>query len=593
MQFDNSKKSWLLNLACVVFLAFTFEVVMGCSGDQPSAPPAAADAGMMSTCGDSMCAGEQVCVDGNCLPNHCADGMASGDETMVDCGGSCPACSSSDAGVSMDAGSTDMGLTNDGSIQPDSGSAEDGSVEADMGAGPRRCDGRVVTTSDELAELEGCEIIDGDLTIAETDIADLMPLAALTEVTGVLSFRSNPSLASLAALSNLTSVFTLTIESNPALVNLSGLMSLATIPNSLTMTGNNGLRDLSTLNGLTGIGGTININNNPVLCQVQVLHFVDQQLRRNPGTSTGDTTGNGAEEPACGPLCAMECLDGGECYGDFYTEGMFCQDTCRGVIDCSEVSFCREIEGCVRTLGCQDGQPCAEECAKACEYPGPCMADEQCPEGSHCDFVMVEDESGYCRANCQSSDDCSDNRVCVGEVGGHPRCVEGCLEDADCGAEATCVGANVDNGTVGQCEFEFPPTSCEAPRSIGDGSFGGDTTNAPALLEGSCGGDDSGETVFAYQPAAAGLMCADTIGSSFDTLLHVRSGSCDSEGCQQLGCNDDDPGRQSRVRFEADPAQIYFIIVDGYSEGGRFTLNVGPCAEDDIGMGAQDSVACP
>ena len=88
-------------------------------------------------------------------------------------------------------------------------------------------------------------------------------------------------------------------------------------------------------------------------------------------------------------------------------------------------------------------------------------------------------------------------------------------------------------------------------------------------------------------------MCADTIGSSFDTLLHVRSGSCDSEGCQQLGCNDDDPGVQSRVRFEADPAQIYFIIVDGYSEGGRFTLNVGPCAEDDIGMGAQDSVACP
>ena len=74
----------------------------------------------------------------------------------------------------------------------------------------------------------------------------------------------------------------------------------------------------------------------------------------------------------------MECLDVEECYGDFHTDGMFCQDTCRGVIDCAEVSFCREIEGCVRTPGCQDGQPCAEECAKACEYPGPCMADEQC-----------------------------------------------------------------------------------------------------------------------------------------------------------------------------------------------------------------------
>ena len=187
-----------------------------------------------------MCAGEQVCVDGNCLPNHCADGMASGDETMVDCGGSCPACSSSDAGVSMDAGSSDMGLTNDGSIQADSSSAEDGSVEADMGAGPRRCDGRVVTTSDELAELEGCEIIDGDLTIAETDVADLMP-GCFGRSHRCFELPLESISGQPRGLVKLDLGFTLTIESNPALVNL-GLDESRNVPDSLTMTGNNGLR---------------------------------------------------------------------------------------------------------------------------------------------------------------------------------------------------------------------------------------------------------------------------------------------------------------------------------------------------------------
>ena len=116
---------------------------------------------------------------------------------------------------------------------------------------------------------------------------------------------------------------------------------------------------------------------------------------------------------------------------------------------------------------------------------------------------------------------------------------------------------------------------------------------AAASVAGTCGGLLSGESVFAYQPEAPGLICADTIGSLFDTLLHVRTGSCDSEGCTQLGCNDDDPGVQSRVRFNADPQAVYFIIVDGFNQGGIFTLNVGPCAEDNMGMGAEDPVACP
>lgn len=41
-------------------------------------------------CGeDGCCRANQVCLDGECAPRHCADGRANGGETDVDCGGTC------------------------------------------------------------------------------------------------------------------------------------------------------------------------------------------------------------------------------------------------------------------------------------------------------------------------------------------------------------------------------------------------------------------------------------------------------------------------------------------------------------------------
>ena len=38
-----------------------------------------------------------VCTDGRCAAPACADGVQNGDETDVDCGGSCGACAEGDA----------------------------------------------------------------------------------------------------------------------------------------------------------------------------------------------------------------------------------------------------------------------------------------------------------------------------------------------------------------------------------------------------------------------------------------------------------------------------------------------------------------
>jgi cysteine-rich repeat protein len=50
--------------------------------------------GACGTCtGDEQCSDGKLCIDGLCVPPYCVDGALSGDETDVDCGGSCPPCS--------------------------------------------------------------------------------------------------------------------------------------------------------------------------------------------------------------------------------------------------------------------------------------------------------------------------------------------------------------------------------------------------------------------------------------------------------------------------------------------------------------------
>ena len=72
---------------------------------------------------------------------------------------------------------------------------------------------------------------------------------------------------------------------------------------------------------------------------------------------------------------------------------------------------------------------------------------------------------------------------------------------------------------------------------------------------------------------AAGSVTIDTVGSSFDTLLGVYTGTSVS-ALTTIASNDDASGTQSSVTFTATAGVAYRIAVDGYNgDAGAVTLN--------------------
>ena len=75
-----------------------------------------------------------------------------------------------------------------------------------------------------------------------------------------------------------------------------------------------------------------------------------------------------------------------------------------------------------------------------------------------------------------------------------------------------------------------------------------------------------GATVwYGFVPASAGMVVADTFGSSYDTVLAVYTG--DTLGSLSLvECNDDRPGSfQSEIRFEGTAGTPYYFQIGGFN----------------------------
>jgi len=107
----------------------------------------------------------------------------------------------------------------------------------------------------------------------------------------------------------------------------------------------------------------------------------------------------------------------------------------------------------------------------------------------------------------------------------------------------------------------------------------GSTLCAPSLRSGaSCGGTggaNAGDATFLYTAPADGSYAISTDGSSFDTILYVRLGTCTGN---ELACNDDiDPGVNARsaVNLILSAGQTILIVVDGFAdEAGDFKLSI-------------------
>src|SRR2546430_1389148 len=155
--------------------------------------------------------------------------------------------------------------------------------------------------------------------------------------------------------------------------------------------------------------------------------------------------------------------------------------------------------------------------------------------------------------------------ACVG-AGGHPRaCRRSVLGRCKREGVAACQGEALAPALAGSCSS---PTVLPAQ----GGTFSGATSGTNALA-GSCGGSGTApERVFQWTPAVSGTATIQTCGAgtTFDTVLYMRSGACASGPEMAAGCNDDACTnatglyRASRLTQTVTAGQTYFIVGDGY-----------------------------
>src|SRR5881296_2474670 len=137
--------------------------------------------------------------------------------------------------------------------------------------------------------------------------------------------------------------------------------------------------------------------------------------------------------------------------------------------------------------------------------------------------------SRQCRKACRD-----EIAACVG-AGGHPRaCRRSVLGRCKQEGVAACQGEALAPALAGSCSS---PTVLPAQ----GGTFSGATSGTNALA-GSCGASGTApEQVFQWTPAVSGTATIQTCGAgtSFDTVLYLRSGSCAGGPEMAAGCNDD------------------------------------------------------
>lgn len=323
-------------------------------------------------------------------------------------------------------------------------------------------------------------------------------------------------------------------------------------------------------------------------------------------TSDPDNCGSCGNKCEATQVCVSSTCSSEGCPSGLTNCGGICVDTSTDENNCG---FCgRE---------CPSGQTCVD---------GSCQV--VCPEGqSLCDSTCVDtssDESncGHCGIRCRSDQICSGGTcICSGDLVecsgscvdtsidpnncgtcgnrcvGSEACVDGtctlaCPEDLiACGGY--CVDISSDRHNCGGCGIECaedescnggtcvsssvcPADSCSNPIDVsGGGRFTGSTECAGDDYSGSCGGTSGREVVFTFTIDSQKDVFISTYGSSFDTLLYIREGSCDIG--TDTHCNDDEHDTlQSELKLLNLPAGTYYIFLDGYSSlsHGDYILDV-------------------
>ena len=119
----------------------------------------------------------------------------------------------------------------------------------------------------------------------------------------------------------------------------------------------------------------------------------------------------------------------------------------------------------------------------------------------------------------------------------------------------------------------------------------GDTWGLGDAVSTRCGSIDTPDASYSFTVPRAGRYIFDTSGSTFDTVLELRRGSCSGA---MIACNDNGndnamEAETSRIVVNLAEGQTVVAVVDGIDGGsGPFTLNVSeyvppPCPEFTLG----------
>ncbi len=115
-------------------------------------------------------------------------------------------------------------------------------------------------------------------------------------------------------------------------------------------------------------------------------------------------------------------------------------------------------------------------------------------------------------------------------------------------------------------------------KAVGGAAIAVTATNTNATKEANepnhAGNSGGGSLWWSWTATRSGSVTITTVGSSFDTLLGVYTGSSVG-GLSLIAANDDTVGLSSSVAFDAVVGTTYRIAVDGYNNSsGNITLNI-------------------
>lgn len=285
------------------------------------------------------------------------------------------------------------------------------------------------------------------------------------------------------------------------------------------------------------------------------------------------------------PECGCAPAEDGLCVNGF-------DDDCDDAIDCDD-DDCLSDEACVCM---SDDEQCQNDGDDDCDllidcadpdcggvFPCTCLGPptpELCDDGVDTD---CDDLVDCADPNCVVSpacDDCSpeicddgNDQDCDGQID----CAdESCVFDPSCAPVPEICNNDLDDDGDGaiDCDdtecFEVPicdqaQSNCGTAAAIfASGVFFGSTEGHPNNTEGSCGGG-AGEAVFQLILDQPSHVTVTSVGSTFDSVLYVRQGSC--EQGFEVGCDDDSGGFQwsAALDFTLMQPGNYFIFLDGYT----------------------------